>query len=80
VLLTEHGVTRLEAPRLITPHHGIGCTFASAIATGLAAGMPLLDAVRRGHAYVRAAISAAPGLGVGHGPIGHGAASLPGIT
>jgi hydroxymethylpyrimidine/phosphomethylpyrimidine kinase len=77
LLLTEHGVTRLEAPRLITQHtHGTGCTLASAIATGLAAGMPLLDAVRRAHAYVRAAIAAAPGLGVGHGPLGHGAARV----
>ena len=35
-------VARWEAPRIDTPHtHGTGCTLASAIATGLAQGMPL---------------------------------------
>jgi hydroxymethylpyrimidine/phosphomethylpyrimidine kinase len=55
-----------------TSTHGTGCTLASAIAVGLAQGMPLADAVRRARAYVAAAIRAAPGLGGGHGPLGHG--------
>ena len=55
-----------------TSTHGTGCTLASAIAMGLAQGMPLADAVRRARAYVAAAIRAAPGLGGGHGPLGHG--------
>ena len=62
----------LEAPRLETRHtHGTGCTLASAIASGLALGLPLADAVRRAHAYVQAAIRTAPGLGNGHGPLNH---------
>ena len=65
----------LQTPRIETRHtHGTGCTFASAIATGLAQGMGLEDAVRRGHGYVQAAIANAPGLGQGHGPLGHAAA------
>ena len=62
----------LEAPRIETRHtHGTGCTLASAIASGLAQGLPLADAVRRAHAYVQEAIRTAPGLGHGHGPLNH---------
>lgn len=59
-------------PRLNTKHtHGTGCALASAIATGLAQGMALADAVKRARAYVRKAMENAPGLGKGHGPLGH---------
>jgi hydroxymethylpyrimidine/phosphomethylpyrimidine kinase len=37
--------------RLPGAYHGSGCTLASAIAAGLARGLPLLDAVRAGQAY-----------------------------
>ncbi len=58
--------------RVDTVHtHGTGCAFASAIATGLAQSLPLVDAVSRAHEYVQAAIVRAPGLGHGHGPLGH---------
>lgn len=57
--------------RIDTPHtHGTGCTLGSAIATGLGQGMTLPDSVARARAYVRAALSCAPGLGQGHGPMG----------
>jgi len=57
--------------RIDTAHtHGTGCTLASAIATGLGQGMTLPDAIGRARRYVRAALSAAPGLGKGHGPMG----------
>ena len=57
--------------RIETRHnHGTGCTLASAIATGLGAGMLLGDAITRARAYVRKALSNAPGLGAGHGPMG----------
>ena len=69
---TADGVQRLDWPRIDTRHtHGTGCTTASAVATGLAQGMAVSDAVRRARAYVQAAIKAAPGLGLGHGPLGH---------
>jgi hydroxymethylpyrimidine/phosphomethylpyrimidine kinase len=57
--------------RIETRHnHGTGCTLASAIATGLGAGLPLADAITRARAYVRQALRNAPGLGAGHGPMG----------
>ncbi len=75
ILATREGVEVIESPRIDTRHtHGTGCTLASAISVGLADGLPLRDAVRRAGAYVHAAILAAPGLGGGHGPLGHGTA------
>lgn len=59
-------------PRLDTRHtHGTGCTLASALAAGLAQGMPLAEATARAIDYVTRAIASAPGLGRGHGPIDH---------
>lgn len=73
LLVTRDGIDVFEAPRIETKHtHGTGCTLASAVATGLAQGRSLKDAVARAHAYVQAAIRAAPGLGKGKGPLGHG--------
>jgi hydroxymethylpyrimidine/phosphomethylpyrimidine kinase len=73
LLVTADGVEEFSDPRIATRHtHGTGCTLASAIAAGLAQGMPLRDAVVRARAYVRAAIARAPGYGAGHGPLDHG--------
>ena len=72
VLVTGDGAERFELPRIDTRHtHGTGCTLASAIATGLAQGLSLRDAVVRGRDYVRRAIESAPGFGSGHGPLNH---------
>lgn len=61
-----------EHARLDTVHtHGTGCTLSSAIATLLGRGEPLARAVEQARAFVFAAISAAPGFGAGHGPLGH---------
>ena len=54
-----------------TSTHGTGCTLASAIATGLGQGLSTQQAVERARKFVRAALEAAPGLGQGHGPMGH---------
>ena len=73
-LLIESGeaISRYVSPRLDTPHtHGTGCTLASAIACGLAAGLPLATAVEHACRFVHAAIAGAPGFGAGHGPIDH---------
>ena len=51
--------------------HGTGCTLASAIATGLGQGMELVPAIARARLFVRLALRDAPGLGQGHGPMGH---------
>ena len=73
VLFDANGIETFESPRIETAHtHGTGCTLASAVATGLAQGLGLRDAVVRARAYVQAAIATAPGLGRGHGPLNHG--------
>jgi len=72
LLATSEGIESFSAPRIDTRHtHGTGCTMASAIAAGLAQGMPLRDAVQRARDYVRAAIETAPEFGAGHGPLNH---------
>ncbi len=78
--LVEHGqdILSWSSERIDTRHtHGTGCTLASAIATGLGAGLSMADAVEQGRAYTRAALLAAPGLGAGHGPMGHALGSVP---
>lgn len=63
----------LRAPRHDNRHtHGTGCTLASAVAVGLAAGLAVPDAVRRAKDYVTAAIEAGFPLGSGIGPVDHG--------
>ena len=54
-----------------TQTHGTGCTFASAVAAGLALGRELPDAAARAQQYVAGAIAHAPGIGRGRGPIDH---------
>ena len=73
VLFAEGSVESFSDDRIDTRHtHGTGCTLASAIATGLARGLALTDAVVRARTYVREAIRTAPGFGRGHGPLNHG--------
>ena len=60
------------APRVATTSdHGTGCTFASAIAAGLARGLSVRDAVSQAKKYVTAAIRHAFPMGRGRGPINH---------
>lgn len=74
-LITEDGEEVFASPRLRTAHtHGTGCTLASAIASNLALGKSLKDAVTAARSYVQHAIATAPGLGHGHGPLNHMAA------
>lgn len=78
VLATARDVIRFQYPRIETRNnHGTGCTLASAVACGLAAGLPLVDAVSRARAYLQAALSAAVPLGGGSGPVHHGHAIPP---
>ena len=58
--------------RIATRHtHGTGCTLASAIATGFAQGLNVVDSISRARLYVRRALETAPGYGRGHGPLNH---------
>jgi len=54
-----------------TSTHGTGCTFAAAITAHLALGRTIAEAIPLAQQYVADAIRRAPGLGSGHGPMGH---------
>jgi len=71
-LVSREGHQRFAAARIETAHtHGTGCTLSSALATRLGQGIALPQAAESARDYVRAAIAAAPGIGAGHGPLGH---------
>jgi len=70
-LIETDNMTSWQGQRIATTStHGTGCTLASAIATFLADGSTLADAVARAREFVRVALHEAPGLGQGSGPIG----------
>jgi hydroxymethylpyrimidine/phosphomethylpyrimidine kinase len=72
VLYDGKELVLLRAPRLASRNtHGTGCTFASAIAAGLARELPPPEAVRRAKKYVTEAIRRGLSLGRGHGPTDH---------
>jgi len=74
VLYDGHDFSEFAAPRIETPNtHGTGCTFASAIAAGLAKGQSVSEAVGAAKAYLTAALRASVDLrlGQGHGPLNH---------
>jgi hydroxymethylpyrimidine/phosphomethylpyrimidine kinase len=71
---------RFRRPRLrTTSTHGTGCTLSAAIAAGLAHGAPLVQAVAAALEYVHRAMSSAPALGSGHGPLNHLVQPRPGV-
>ena len=63
----EFNATRIQTRNT----HGTGCTFASAIAAGLAKGMDVVDAVAAAKEYVTEAIRHSFDVGKGHGPLNH---------
>ncbi|MFE6174251.1 bifunctional hydroxymethylpyrimidine kinase/phosphomethylpyrimidine kinase [Streptomyces sp. NPDC056464] len=73
-LLTDGSAEHwLRAPRLDNRHtHGTGCTLASAVASGLAKGLSVPEAVMAAKEYVTRAIEAGFALGGGIGPVDHG--------
>jgi hydroxymethylpyrimidine/phosphomethylpyrimidine kinase len=72
-LLVEAGhETVLSARRLrVRSTHGTGCSFASAIAAGLAQGESLDTAARSAKEYVTNAMANGIDVGSGHQPLGH---------
>jgi hydroxymethylpyrimidine/phosphomethylpyrimidine kinase len=56
-LATAQGVELFAEPRIAGEMHGTGCTLAMALACELAAGRPLLHAVRAARAYTRAELA-----------------------
>ena len=72
VLYDGRELREFTAPRVdTTSTHGTGCTFASAIAAGLAKGIAVEEAVARAKEYVTEAIRNAFPMGGGHGPLNH---------
>jgi hydroxymethylpyrimidine/phosphomethylpyrimidine kinase len=63
----EFAVDRVDAP----PLHGTGCTYASAVAAGLARGQSLADAARDAQQFVAGAIRHATAVGRGRVPLNH---------
>ena len=75
VLLYEGGFVEFPCERIESRHtHGTGCTFSAAITALLAAGKPLVEAIRLAKQYITEAIRTSPGLGAGAGPLNHHAA------
>lgn len=61
-----------DAPRIDTRNtHGTGCTFASAIAAGLARGVEVAEAVEAAKEYVTESLRRSFDVGQGHGPLHH---------
>ena len=74
LLIFQDHVEQLTAKRINTHNtHGTGCTLSSAIASYLAQGHDLLQAVKLGKQYISNAIAHADELniGSGHGPVNH---------
>ena len=72
VLFDGEAIHEFGGPRIeTTSTHGTGCTFASAIATFLARGESVPDAVGQAKEYVTEALRRAYPVGAGHGPVHH---------
>ncbi|MHC8470388.1 bifunctional hydroxymethylpyrimidine kinase/phosphomethylpyrimidine kinase [Plesiomonas shigelloides] len=74
VLITAAESAYFHAPRILTRNtHGTGCTLSAAIASYLAQGYPLAQAVAQAKDYIGAALAHADLLrvGQGHGPVHH---------
>ena len=72
LLCTAEGAQWFLGERVRNPNtHGTGCTLSSAIASNLALGYELSEAVRRAKEYLTGALRAGLNLGKGSGPLNH---------
>jgi hydroxymethylpyrimidine/phosphomethylpyrimidine kinase len=72
----QDGLMELPGRRIQTlDTHGTGCTLSAAITALIASGIPLRQAVQEAKEFIQRAIETAPGLGHGHGPVNHLAAT-----
>lgn len=72
VLFDKDGIYHFETARIHTKNtHGTGCTFSSAIASELAKGRSMREAVERAKNYVTTAIKHSLSIGKGNGPTDH---------
>lgn len=73
LLISEEGEHWFHAVRIDNPNtHGTGCTLSSAIASNLALGRKLPDAIAHAKDYLTGALAAGLDLGHGSGPMDHG--------
>jgi hydroxymethylpyrimidine/phosphomethylpyrimidine kinase len=74
VLFDGNEFTYLPVKRIQTKHtHGTGCTFAAAIAAGLAKGQSVLEATKIAKEFISCAIQHSLAIGQGIGPTNHAA-------
>ena len=72
LLFDGEGFERYEALRLSNRNtHGTGCTYSAALATLLAQGLPVHDAVAEAKRFITRAIRQGLNFGSGHGPTNH---------
>lgn len=72
VLFDGNRFHHFDAERIDTKNtHGTGCTYSSAIASNLALGLPVEQAVKEAKQYVTTAIRHSLAIGKGHGPTNH---------
>ena len=72
VLYDGKTISHISGRRIATKNtHGTGCTFSSAITTGIAKGLPMLEAVELAKEYINVAIEHSIALGHGVGPTNH---------
>lgn len=72
LLYSKEGARCYRGRRIANPNtHGTGCTLSSAIASNLAKGYSLDEAVERAKAYISGALAAMLDLGKGSGPMNH---------
>lgn len=72
-LLYQNGTAQwFRGQRINNPNtHGTGCTLSSSIASNLAYGVPLSEAVKRAKDYISGALAAMLDIGKGSGPMNH---------
>lgn len=72
VLFDGKNFTHFETERIDTKNtHGTGCTFSSALASQLALGLSIKEAVQKSKDYVTTAIKHSLAIGKGNGPTNH---------
>ena len=77
LLYNENGPQWFYGKRINNPNtHGTGCTLSSAIASNLAKGKTMEEAVKEAKDYISGALAAMLDLGKGSGPLAHNYAIL----
>jgi hydroxymethylpyrimidine/phosphomethylpyrimidine kinase len=71
VLFDGREFVRRDGARIPGEFHGTGCTLSSAIASGLARGLDVREAVATAQTYIALAMQTAPAVGGGRRPLNH---------